>query len=322
MGSIPRDKGPDTHSLTLFDDDELTDPPQTAGGVVEMPSTFRKSAFDGYPVWTENKSKLIQQYVYHFIMVTHHGTYIDGFAGPQVEEYNDDSWSAKRVLEIKPPWIRRFMLCDLSPAQVGRLEQLKKERQGAGDKRKIEIHGGDFNVVVDSILAPGNIGEREATFCLLDQRTFECQWKTVEKLAAYKSLSKIELFYFVPVGWLNRAMSRTTKQEDKLRAWWGRDDVDIVRNARQVDVAELFVDRFQRELGYKKALAWPIHDRGSEGRVMYYMIHATDHPQAPKLMNRSYWKSTKAAEPMAHTQAVLEGFELGGAPLQGPPAGE
>lgn len=315
MGPIPRNNGIDTRSLTLFE--ELEEPPQTAGGVVDFPSTFKSNKYDSYPVWTENKSKLIQQYVYHFIMVTRHGTYIDGFAGPQVEQYNDDSWSAKRVLEIVPPWIRRFVLCDLAPAQVDRLEQLKAERRSAGDKRKIEIHSGDFNKVVDSILAAKDIGEREATFCLLDQRTFECRWDTVQKLAAYKTTSKIELFYFVPVGWLARVLSRS-KQEDKIRAWWGRDDIDILRNARQIDTAELFVHRFESELGYKKALAWPIHDRGNQGRVMYYMIHATDHPAAPKLMNRSYWKSTKAAEPMEHLQSVLEGFDLGGAELQPP----
>lgn len=35
------------------------------------------------PIWTENKAKLIERYLYYFVLVTHHGTYIDGFAGPQ-----------------------------------------------------------------------------------------------------------------------------------------------------------------------------------------------------------------------------------------------
>jgi len=41
---------------------------------------------------------------------------------------------------------------------------------------------GDFNAKVDSILSSRRIGEKEATFCLLDQRTFECHWSTVKKL--------------------------------------------------------------------------------------------------------------------------------------------
>jgi hypothetical protein len=52
--------------------------------------------------------------------------------------------------------------------------------------RDIHIYHGDFNSKID---------EKEATFCLLDQRTFECDWQTVEKLARYKkSGNKIELF--------------------------------------------------------------------------------------------------------------------------------
>lgn len=307
MGRVPRNKGPDPHSLKLFALEEPTE----VQGVVDFAKDFKSNAYDSYPVWTENKSKLIAQYVYHFIMVTKHGAYIDGFAGPQVEEYNDESWSAKRVLEIRPDWIRKFILCDLDPKQVERLEQLKAERVALGDKRSVTVKRGDFNVLVDQVLAESGITEKEATFCLLDQRTFECRWATVRKLAAHKTTSKIELFYFVPVGWLARSMA-ATKERQKLIDWWGRDDFQALQGARSVDVAEMFVQRFEQELGYKRALAWPIHDRGNEGRVMYYMIHATDHPEAPKLMNRAYWKSTHAAEPMEHLQEILEGFELDG----------
>src|SRR5712672_141396 len=35
-----------------------------------------------HPIWTENKAKLIERYLYYFVMVTKHGAYIDGFAGP------------------------------------------------------------------------------------------------------------------------------------------------------------------------------------------------------------------------------------------------
>jgi hypothetical protein len=51
------------------------------------------------PVWSYAKARLIADYLRLFIMVTRHGTYIDGFAGPQVDE---TGWSARRVLEIKP----------------------------------------------------------------------------------------------------------------------------------------------------------------------------------------------------------------------------
>lgn len=247
-------------------------------------------------------------------MVTKHGTYIDGFAGPQVERYNDESWSAKQVLEIQPQWLRRFILCDMAHSQVQFLERLRDERRGFGDNRKIEIHEGDFNQVVDAILAPGAIKEKEATFLLLDQRTFECRWDTVKKIAAYKTQStKIEQFYFLPVAWLVRSIT-ALKDEAKLRAWWGRDDVDVLRTTTNSnEFARLFTHRFRKELGYASAAAWPIYERqGGEGKIMYFMIHATDHPEAPKLMNRAYKNATLAAEPMDHLQHSFDaaGFEF------------
>src|SRR5690349_16399390 len=58
-----------------------------------------------HPVWTENKAKLIERYLYYFVQVTKHGTYIDGFAGPQ-EPDKLDMWSAKLVVESEPRWFR------------------------------------------------------------------------------------------------------------------------------------------------------------------------------------------------------------------------
>src|SRR6266571_28380 len=77
-----------------------------------------------YPVWTHNKAKFIMSYLRYFVLLTKHGTYIDGFAGPQ-EECETDSWSAKLVLGSEPQWIKHFHLCDRKKAQIARLEELK-----------------------------------------------------------------------------------------------------------------------------------------------------------------------------------------------------
>jgi hypothetical protein len=62
---------------------------------------------------------------------------------------------------------------------------------------------------------------------------------------------------------------------------------------------ELFVRRFKEELGYASVKAWPIYElQGGAGRIMYHMIHATDHPDAPALMARAYRKAGLPAEPM------------------------
>jgi hypothetical protein len=47
-----------------------------------------------------------------------------------------------------------------------------------------------------------------------------------------------------------------------------------------------------KDLGYRYAHAWPIFEKKGGRRVMYYMVHATDHDEAPKLMTRAYRGAT------------------------------
>ena len=65
-----------------------------------------------YPVWTENKARFIERYLYYFVLITKHGTYLDGFAGPQRPE-EPRMWAAQLVLDSEPRWLRHFHLCDL-----------------------------------------------------------------------------------------------------------------------------------------------------------------------------------------------------------------
>src|ERR1700733_903128 len=79
------------------------------------------------PVWTENKAQFIMRYLRYFVFITHHGTYIDGFAGPQ-EEKESDCWAAKLVLGSEPRWLRHFHLCDEKRSQAKLLERLRDEQ--------------------------------------------------------------------------------------------------------------------------------------------------------------------------------------------------
>jgi hypothetical protein len=69
--------------------------------------------------------------------------------------------------------------------------------------------------------------------------------------------------------------------------------------------ARLLAKRSKDELGYVHPYSWPIYKRGSGGRIMYHMVHATDHPEASKLMNRAYFNATKAREPLEKLQMDL-----------------
>ena len=62
-------------------------------------------------------------------MITHHGTYIDGFAAPQATAH-PDTWAAQMVLEMTPKWFRDFWFCDIKPDGIKRLRELKVANSG------------------------------------------------------------------------------------------------------------------------------------------------------------------------------------------------
>jgi three-Cys-motif partner protein len=262
------------------------------------------------PIWTEHKARLIARYLRYFVFITKHGTYIDGFAGPQANE-RSDMWAAKLVIENEPRWLRQFFLFDSEATKVAKLRGLVREqspRKRGEPQRRISVRKGDFNTLVRGVLRSSAIKDKEATFCLLDQRTFECTWRTVAALAAHKrSGMKIEVFYFLANLWLDRALAAATTpaKRREIRRWWGNDDWERLRDMRQPDRARLFAKRLQ-SLGYAYAMEWPIYERkGGKGHVMYYMIHATDHPEAPKLMRRAYNNAVNAPEPQEQLQIEL-----------------
>lgn len=265
------------------------------------------------PIWTENKAKFIQEYLRFFVQITKHGAYIDGFAGPQYFD-KPDAWSAALVLASEPKWLRHFFLCEITQRGLKALRKLvasqpeARDRQGRRIVRNIEVLPGDFNTSVDKILKSGKISQKEATFCLLDQRTFECHWETLRKLAKYKKSphNKIELLYFLGVGWLHRAFSGIRKR-DKADRWWGRADWKELKERTSWEIAELVRKRFEEELGYRAAAAYPIYDKAQGNKVMYYMIHASDHDEAPALMVRAHRRAVRSLP-----KELQRAFKFGG----------
>ena len=256
------------------------------------------------PIWTETKAQLIANYLRLFLLITRHGAYIDGFAGPQ-DKRNPDSWAAKLVVEISPAWMKKFFLCELDGDAYADLVTMIGTQPELGG-RQIHHKRGDFNQWVDDVLATGRITDKTATFALLDQRSTECHWTTVKKLATHKrGARKIELFYFFPTGWVHRTVSET-KDTAVLDAWWGDDGWRQIQGVKQDQAAGLFVRKIQA-LGYRDVKSWPIcSQQFGAGRTMYHMIHATDHLEAPKLMFRAYRDLIGNVPPGEQTQLPFE----------------
>lgn len=262
------------------------------GPAVAAPRPKRAKVAPNRTLWTENKARLIERYLYYFVLVTKTGIYVDGFAGPQYPDVAG-SWAVELVLQSQPEWLRRFYLFEIQEERVAALDELRKRYLG---HRQIEVYRGDFNVRLSEILRPSAIRPKAPTFCLLDQHTFECKWSTLEQLASYKAPLRIELFYFLAHEWFGRAISavKTSEGRERVRLWWGGDDWEGLRSLSGMERALLFSRRMKDELGYASAEPYAIYKREGGNRIAYWMIHATDHPEAPKLMDRAY---ASAVEP-------------------------
>ncbi len=238
------------------------------------------------PLWTVHKASLIDEYIHLFLVVTKHGVYLDLFAGPQ--RANDrENWSVRRVLERRTkgnPAIGHYAVCDRDPEKARMLRDIGRKHNS------FRVYEGDANERIHEMLKDAPIDPKKACFCLIDQRTFECHWSTVQAVAQYKQEGyKIEMFYFLAQGWLDRAWA-STKEKERLAAWWGNNGYEEFRKLSSIDRAQALCRRFRDELGYAYADPFPICEKGHGSRTMYYMIHASDHPEACKLMSRAYNK--------------------------------
>jgi three-Cys-motif partner protein len=275
-----------------------TEPQQHLFDVEALPTKERAKLLKTLQtrVWTATKAQFIARYLRYFVYITKHGTYLDAFAGPQ-DLNKPEAWAANLVLTSKPARLRHFRLFEKSPVGI---ERLKTLRTAVGAGRDIEIFPGDSNCELPRFLSEHPIAEKEATFCLLDQRTFECDWATVAAVAAHKRHgNKIELFYFLCSGWLERALSGLKRDKNAVMTkWWGRSDWRTFEIAERMERPVIMARRFMSELGYKSANAYPIFKEASDSRIMFFMVHASDHPEAPELMTRAYNNAMEPLEPL------------------------
>lgn len=262
------------------------------------------------PVWSEHKADLITRYLRYFVFITRHGTYIDAFAGPQTEQ-SEQAWTAQMVLESEPKWLRHFHLFDSSPTQLEHLHRLATEH----NDRDVRVYAGDSNRELRTVLPEGAIGRREASFCLLDQRTFECEWQLCQHISRLRpGPTKVEQFYFLATGWLSRSLAavKTAEGEQRVKSWLGEDSYDSFSDLDTYGRVETFIAKFRGELGYRSVKAWPIYkEEGGHGVVMYYMIHATDHEEAPKLMYRAYRQAVRPPETLEQLEFAIGDITLG-----------
>lgn len=180
------------------------------------------AGFSRPPDQTNAKSRLIADYISRFQLITKGGIYIDGFSAPQSRSH-EEAWTARRVLEIAPPRLRLFWLCELDAGGLLQLRNLARTHHRSPTSRRVFVMAGDFNQTVKMLLKSVRLTRAGAIFALLDQRNTECHWATVKALADRKGRTKIELLYFVGTSWLHRSLATSTPRAHRRnRALVGR----------------------------------------------------------------------------------------------------
>lgn len=210
-----------------------------------------------------------------FQLVTRGGLYIDGFAAPQSRNH-PEAWTARRVLEISPPRLRTFWLCDNDPGGIEQLRQLRDAHSGKPPVRRVYVLEGDFNARVEDIVRSGRIKRRTAVFALLDQRNTECHWSTVKRLAEFKGRTRIELLYFLGIGWLLRSLtqSRTPERIAQIDQWWGGSGWNNLKGRTQLEITVEVASRFQKSWDTGTPMLGLSSGKRTEGRrLSFYTCH-------------------------------------------------
>lgn len=285
MGRTTKSDGALAGQFELFDEDLGH---RTARGLYQGRMPNELGVLTAPPPQTDAKSKLIAEYITLFQKVTKGGLYIDGFAAPQSREH-PEAWTARRVLEIEPKRLRTFWLCDIDKEGLSHLGALKGLHHRKPTFRRVFVYDRDFNVSVTEILKSDRLTRAAAIFALLDQRNTECHWATVQALANRAGRTKIELLYFLGTSWMHRSLSqsKTADRLAEIEAWWGNPDWRSLIKLSQPRIVDTVVRRFIDELRYKHVTPYAIRQEDG-GKALFYLIHASDHPEAPKLMGRAY----------------------------------
>jgi hypothetical protein len=161
-----------------------------------------------HPIWTENKAKLIERYLYYFVLVAKHGAYIDGFAAPQAEG-KPESWAAKLVLESKPAFLREFWLCDVTSKGVAALRELKRAQPNIPG-RTIDVLEGDFNTILaDILVSAAELRKARQPFVCWTSGPSNANGALSSGSRNTRPAARLSYFIFLgPDGWTDRSRRR------------------------------------------------------------------------------------------------------------------
>jgi three-Cys-motif partner protein len=258
-------------------------------------STAKQLRLDEIGDWSVLKLEILRQYSYAYstILTKHqlHHTYIDGFAGAghhvlkRTKELVPGSpWNA---LNLEPPF-RELHLIDLDKPRANELRRL------SAGLPNVEVHDGDANEILLSLIPRVKYEQRRRALCFLDPYGLHLNWNVIQ---AAGKMGTIEIFLNFPIHDMNRNVFRDDAADDdvlRMNVFWGdqswrtaafSDKYHLFQEMEKQPneaVVEAFRDRLKKDGGFK-FVPPPLAMKNSIGSPIYYLFFAAQEQLADKI---------------------------------------
>lgn len=260
-----------------------------------------------FHAWTMRKLDVLSAYLRMYRRIAGGGTYLDGFAGSGHATIDGRMTNGSALRAVESGAFRNLHFIEKNPATH---EHLREAVEALSESDRAKVHlfprPADCNDAISDLLTAGAIDKDRPCFAFLDPDSTELSWTTVQGLAGYKPYvpppkgsarpesCKVELWILVnthhAMGRLmpaDRIKHKTPPHAHVLDhvmggrdAWW---DLWLREWGGPGMMAHRYAERLQSELGYRFAHHQLVHDPETN-RPQYYMVHASDHPNAHSLM--------------------------------------
>jgi len=168
--------------------------------------------------WTADKLVFIEKYIPAFVKATKRATkryYVDGFAGPGINEFEDGSKRrGSPLIALDQDEFTHLYFVEKDPNAFKTLERKVQQHL---NQNKTTLYNADFNDVLPEVLC--QIEERSPTIFLLDPEGLELEWRSVE---AISKREKADLFILVSASGVLRNLENEFAH-DALTAFFGDD---------------------------------------------------------------------------------------------------
>ena len=256
--------------------------------------------------WVKDKLGILAQYLPAFGKACKDKApnwfYVDAFAGSglnRIRKTGELVWGSPLIaLRADPPFTRCAFL-DSGTAEVQALR-----RRTAPYGARAVVRQGDCNTALLPLMQEA-VDPRAPCLCVFDPEGPNLDWRTVASVARFKraGFSKVEQLILFPTdtgfirelprerqieGWGERDLRRVFGNDDWRAIYERRRRDEISADDARTEYVRLYADQLRHQLKYKTVLDRPVRTHGWGGRILYFLLFATDNDAGKRIMDSCF----------------------------------